>query len=31
MYKWVNAHGKNTSKKRAKDRSFSNQKNIKYS
>ena len=29
--KWVNAHPKNTSKKRTKDGSFSNQKNTKYS
>ena len=29
--KWVIANRKNTSKKRKKDRSFSNQKNTKYS
>ena len=29
--KWVNAHQKNTSKKRTKDRSFLNQKNTRYS
>ena len=29
--KWVNAHQKNTTKKRTKDGSFSNQRNGKYS